>query len=227
MQYRIEGGNLPVLLCQLEAGEEMMCEGGSMSWMDDEIEMQTQGGGIGKMFGKMLTGEKMFHNRYVANRPGEIAFASSFPGSIRAIEVTPDKPVIAQKSAFLASYGQIDVSVFFQKKLKAGFFGGEGFLMQKFSGNGIVFIEIDGSAVEYDIPAGDCKIVDTGYLAAMDATCSMDTRTVKGVKNVLLGGEGLFNTVVKGPGHVILQTMPIQKTAGAIDPYITKTTSGN
>ena len=227
MQYKIEGGNLPVLLCQLEAGEEMMCEGGSMSWMDDEIEMKTQGGGIGKMFGKMLTGEKMFHNRYVAKRPGEIAFASSFPGSIRAIEVTPDKPVIAQKSAFLASYGQIDVSVFFQKKLKTGFFGGEGFLMQKFSGNGIVFIEIDGSAVEYDIPAGDCKIVDTGYLAAMDATCSMDTRSVKGVKNVLFGGEGLFNTVVKGPGHVILQTMPIQKTAGAIDPYITKVSSGD
>ena len=225
MKYTIEGGNLPVLLCQLEAGEEMMCEGGSMSWMDDEIEMKTQGGGIGKMLGKMLTKEKMFHNRYVANKPGEIAFASSFPGSIRAIEVTPDKPVIAQKSAFLASYGDIDVSVFFQKKLKAGVFGGEGFLMQKYSGNGIVFIEIDGSAIEYDIPAGDCKIVDTGYLAAMDATCSMDTRTVKGVKNVLFGGEGLFNTVVNGPGHVVLQTMPIQKTASAIDPFITKTTA--
>lgn len=177
------------------------------------------------MFGKMITGENMFQNRYVANRAGEIAFASSFPGSIRAIEVTPDKPVIAQKSAFLASYGNIDISVFFQKKLKAGLFGGEGFLMQKFSGNGIVFIEIDGSAIEYDIPAGDCKIIDTGYLAAMDASCSIDTRTVKGVKNVLFGGEGLFNTVVKGPGHIIVQTMPIQKTAMAIDPFINKTTT--
>ena len=225
MNYKIEGGNLPVLLCQLDAGEEMMCESGSMSWMDDEIEMQTKGGGVGKIFGRMFTGERMFQNRYVAKRAGEIAFASSFPGSIRAIEVTPDKPVIAQKSAFLASYGNIEISVFFQKKLKSGVFGGEGFLMQKFSGDGIVFIEIDGSAVEYDIPAGDCKIVDTGYLAAMDATCSMDTRTVKGVKNVLFGGEGLFNTVVTGPGHVILQTMPIQKTAAAIDPFITKASS--
>lgn len=225
MNYKIEGGNLPVLLCQLDAGEEMMCESGSMSWMDDEIEMQTKGGGVGKIFGRMFTGERMFQNRYVAKRAGEIAFAASFPGSIRAIEVTPDKPVIAQKSAFLASYGNIEFSVFFQKKLKSGVFGGEGFLMQKFSGNGIVFIEIDGSAVEYDIPAGDCKIVDTGYLAAMDATCSMDTRTVKGVKNVLFGGEGLFNTVVTGPGHVILQTMPIQKTAAAIDPFITKASS--
>jgi len=225
MNYKIEGGNLPVLLCQLDAGEEMMCESGSMSWMDDEIEMQTKGGGVGKIFGRMFTGERMFQNRYVAKRAGEIAFAASFPGSIRAIEVTPDKPVIAQKSAFLASYGNVEISVFFQKKLKSGVFGGEGFLMQKFSGNGIVFIEIDGSAVEYDIPAGDCKIVDTGYLAAMDATCSMDTRTVKGVKNVLFGGEGLFNTVVTGPGHVILQTMPIQKTAAAIDPFITKVSS--
>ena len=223
MNYKIEGGNLPVLLCRLEAGEEMVCEGGSMSWMDDEIEMKTEGGGVGKVFGRMFTGESMFQNRYVANRPGEIAFASSFPGSIRAIEVTPDKPVIAQKSAFLASFGSIDISVFFQKKMKSGFFGGEGFLMQKFSGTGIVFIEIDGSAVEYDIPAGDCKIVDTGYLAAMDGTCSIDTRTVKGVKNVLFGGEGLFNTVVKGPGHIILQTMPIVKTAMAISPFIPKT----
>ncbi len=227
MNYKIEGGNLPVLLVQLEAGEQMVCEGGSMSWMDDEIEMKTEGGGVGKMFGRMFTGESLFQNRYVANRAGEIAFASSFPGSIRAIEVTPDKPVIAQKSAFLASYGNIDISVFFQKKLKAGVFGGEGFLMQKFSGNGIVFIEIDGSAVEYDIPAGDCKIIDTGYLACMDGTCSIDTRTVKGVKNVLFGGEGLFNTVVNGPGHIVLQTMPIVKTAMAIDPYIVKTTSSN
>lgn len=220
MNYKIEGGNLPVLLCQLEAGEEMVCEGGSMSWMDDEIEMKTQGGGIGKMLGKMVTGEKLFQNTYVAKRAGEIAFASSFPGSILALKVTPDKPVIAQKSAFLASYGDIEFTVFFQKKMKAGFFGGEGFIMQKFSGEGIVFIEIDGSTVEYDIPAGDCKIVDTGYLAAMDGTCSMDTRTVKGVTNVLFGGEGLFNTVINGPGHIVLQTMPISKTAMALYPYI-------
>lgn len=225
MNYTIDGGNLPVVRCQLEAGEEMVCEAGSMSWMDDEIEMKTEGGGLGKMFGKMISGEKVFQNIYVAKRAGEIAFASSFPGSIRAIEVTPDKPVIAQKSAFLASFGNVEFSVFFQKKVKAGFFGGEGFIMQKFSGSGIVFIEIDGSAVEYDIPAGDCKIIDTGYLAAMDGTCSIDTRTVKGVTNVLFGGEGLFNTVVNGPGHVVLQTMPIVKTAMALYPYIPTSSS--
>ena len=212
MNYEIKGGNLPVVICQLNAGEEMMCEGGSMSWMDDEIEMQTQGGGVKKMFGRMFTGEALFQNRYIAKRPGEIAFASSFPGSIRAVEVTPDKPVIAQKGSFLASCGNIDVSVFFQKKLKAGFFGGEGFLMQKFSGNGIVFLEIDGSAVEYDIPAGDRKI---------------DTVTVKGAKNVLFGGEGLFNTVVNGPGHIILQTMPIQRTAMTLYNYMPHPSSNN
>ena len=220
MNYEIKGGNLPVLLCRLNAGEEMMCEGGSMSWMDDEIEMQTEGGGIGKVLGRMFTGEKLFRNRYIARRPGEIAFASSFPGSIRAVEVTPDKPVIAQKGAFLASCGNIEVSVFFQKRLKSAFFGGEGFLMQKYSGSGLVFLEIDGAAVEYDIPAGDKKIVDTGYLAAMDGTCTIDTVTVKGAKNIFFGGEGMFNTVVNGPGHVILQTMPIQKTALMLYGYM-------
>ena len=220
MKYEIQGYNLPVLICHLEAGEEMMCEGGSMSWMDDEIEMKTQGGGFGKVLGRMFTGETLFQNRYIANRPGEIAFAASFPGSIRPVQVTPDKPVIAQKGAFLASYGNIEISVFFQKKLGAGFFGGEGFLMQQFSGNGLVFLEIDGHAVEYDIAAGDRKIIDTGYLAAMDGTCSIDIVRIKGMKNVLLGGEGFFNTVVNGPGHIILQTMPVQNTANMLYAYM-------
>ena len=220
MTYEIKGDNLPVVICHLNAGEEMTCESGSMSWMDDEIEMKTQAGGVGKMLGRMFTGENAFQNKYYANKAGEIAFASSFPGSIRAVEVTPDKPVIAQKGAFLASFGQIETSVFFQKKLGAGFFGGEGFLMQKYSGVGIIFLEIDGSAVEYDIAAGDRKIVDTGYLAAMDGTCSIEIVRIKGVKNILLGGEGLFNTVVNGPGHIILQTMPVQNTASLLYKYM-------
>ena len=220
MTYEIKGDNLPVVICHLNAGEEMTCESGSMSWMDDEIEMKTQAGGVGKMLGRMFTGENAFQNKYYANKAGEIAFASSFPGSIRAVEVTPNKPVIVQKGAFLASFGQIETSVFFQKKLGAGFFGGEGFLMQKYSGNGIVFLEIDGSAVEYDIAAGDRKIVDTGYLAAMDGTCSIEIVRIKGVKNMLLGGEGLFNTVVNGPGHIILQTMPVQNTASLLYNYM-------
>ena len=220
MKYEIKGDNLPVVMIHLEAGEMVTCEGGAMSWMDDEIEMQTKAGGLGKMLGRMVTNEKAFLNNYVAKSAGEIAFASSFPGSIRAVEVTPDRPIVVQKGSFLAFYGDITQTVFLQKKLGAGFFGGEGFLMNQFSGNGIVFLEIDGSAHEYEIAAGDRKIIDTGYVAMMDASCKMEIQTVKGVKNVLFGGEGLFNTVVNGPGRVILQSMPIATTAMLMYNYM-------
>jgi len=220
MNYRIEGDNLPVVLIDLEAGEEITCEAGAMSWMDDEIEMRTEAGGLGKMFGRLLTNESAFLNHYVAHRDGEIAFSSHFPGSIMAIEVTPDRPIIVQKGSFLAYYGNIERTVFMQKRIGSGLFGGEGFLMHRFSGTGVVFVEIDGSAIEYEIAAGDKKIVDTGYVAVMDESCSLDIRQVKGVKNVLFGGEGLFNTEISGPGRVLLQTMPCSKTAMLLYQYM-------
>ena len=220
MRYEIKGDNLPVLICQLDPGESMLCESGAMSWMDQGIEMETQGGGIGKMFGRMFTNEKLFQNRYVAKQAGEIAFASSFPGSILPVRITPDKPIVVQKSAFLASSGNVELSVHFQKKIGSGLFGGEGFLLQRLSGDGIAFLEIDGSSIEYNLSAGERKVLSTGYLAMMDATCGIDVQTVKGVKNVLFGGEGLFNTVVTGPGHVVLQTMPIMKTAASLYAYM-------
>jgi uncharacterized protein (AIM24 family) len=130
--------------------------------------------------------------------------------------------VVVQKSGFLASESGVELSVFFQKKIAAGFFGGEGFIMQKLSGHGKAFLEIDGSTVEYELKEGQKLVVDTGYLAMMDATCTMDVQTVKGVKNVLFGGESLFNTVVTGPGRVILQTMPITNFAGAISSVLPK-----
>ncbi len=145
-----------------------------------------------------------------------IAFASSFPGSIRAVDITPDRPVVVQKSGFLASEAGVELSVFFQKKGMAGFFGGEGFILQKLSGHGTAFLEIDGSAVEYDLQPGQQIIVDTGNLAMIDSTCTVDVQSVKGVKNVLFGGEGIFNTVITGPGRVVLQTMPISNFAGAV-----------
>ena len=151
---------------------------------------------------------------------GMIAFASCFPGEIRAVEIGPGKEIVAQKRAFLAGEASVDLSIFFRKKLGSGLFGGEGFIMEKLSGSGIAFIEIDGSAVEYELAAGQSIIVDTGYVAMMDATCSMDIVTVPGVKNMFLGGEGLFNTVVTGPGKVLIQTMPISNIAGAITPYV-------
>ena len=217
MQYEIKGGEMPVVICHLEAGEKMITEKGSMVWMSRNMRMETTGGGVGKMFGRMLTGESMFRNIYTAEGGrGMIAFASSFPGSIRVIEVTPDKPVVMQKSAFLAATGGVEMSVFFQKKIGSAMFGGEGFLMQQISGSGIVFAEVDGSAVEYELKSGQQLVVDTGNLAIMDSTVSIDIETVKGVKNVLFGGEGLFNTVLTGPGKVTLQTMPLSNFVGLI-----------
>lgn len=196
-----------------------------MSWMDDAFTMETSGGGIKKMFGRAFSGESLFLNTYTANKDGEIAFASSFPGQIIAVEVGSGKSVIAQKKAFLACAGDVEMSVFFQKKISGGFFGGEGFIMEKFSGNGIVFLEIDGSTKVYDLAPGERKILDTGHLVMMEESCSMDVESVKGIKNKFLGGEGFFNTVVTGPGRVVIQTMPITKTAELISDLIPKSSS--
>ncbi|MBQ1704829.1 MAG: TIGR00266 family protein [Clostridia bacterium] len=216
MKYEIQGEPMPVVICQLQDGESMISESGAMSWMSPNMRMETVGGGAGKVFGRMFSGESLFQNRYTASGSGMIAFASSFPGSIRAVNVTPDHPVVVQKSGFLASETGVELSVFFQKKLGSGLFGGEGFIMQKLSGNGVAFIELDGSTVEYDLQPGQQIVVDTGYVAMMDATCKMEVQTVKGVKNVLFGGEGLFNTVITGPGRVVLQTMPLNSFVGLI-----------
>lgn len=221
MEYKIIGEPMPVVLCDLSDGESMITEGGSMVWMSPNLEMRTSGGGsLGKAFSRMFSGENIFQNIYTAHGSGMIAFASSFPGSIRAVEITPDKPVIVQKSAFLASEMGVDLSIFFQKKALTGFFGGEGFIMQKLSGYGVAFLELDGSAVEYDLAPGQQMVVDTGHLAMVDATCSIDVQTVKGAKNVLFGGEGLFNTVITGPGHIVLQTMPASSLAMSLAPYL-------
>lgn len=220
MEYKIIGEPMPVVECQLNPGESMITERGSMCWMSPNMQMATGAGGIGKAFGRMFSGESMFQNTYTAQGgPGMIAFASSFPGSIRVFDITPDRPIVVQKSGFLASEQGVDLSIFFQKKAGAGFFGGEGFIMQKLSGQGTAFIEIDGYAVEYELAAGQQMIVDTGNLAMCDATCSIDIQTVKGVKNVLFGGEGLFNTVVTGPGRVVLQTMPVSGFAASLAPF--------
>ncbi len=217
MEYEVKGTPMPVVICQLKSGETLKCESGAMSWMSPNMKMETSGGGFGKMFGRMFSGESMFQNRYTAQGgEGLIAFASSFPGSIRAVEIDPSHPVIVQKRAYLASETGVELSVFFQKKGMAGFFGGEGFIMQKLSGHGVAFLEIDGSTVEYELSAGQQIVVNTGNVAMIDATCSIDVQQVKGVKNVLFGGEGLFNTVITGPGRVVLQTMPASALASMI-----------
>lgn len=221
MKYSIEGEPLPVVVCDLEANEMMITEKGAMSWMSPNMKMETVGGGAGKMFGRMFSGESMFQNHYTAQGgPGMIAFASSFPGSIRAFEISPGKDVICQKTAFLASTSGVELSVFLQKKVGSALFGGEGFVMQKLSGQGVAFVEFDGYIKEYSLAAGQSIIVDTGYLAAMDATCQIEIQKVPGLKNMMFGGEGIFNTVVTGPGRVLLQSMPIGQMAGTLIPYL-------
>ena len=222
MKYQIVGDTLPAVICQLEPGEKMITEGGGMSWMSPNMLMETtSNGGIGSMIGRMFSGEKAFQTVYTAQGgEGMIAFASCFPGAIRAFEIAPGQEMILQKSAFLAGEVGIEMSVFFNKKLGTGFFGGEGFIMQRISGQGTVFAEFDGHVVEYELAPGQQIVVDTGHLAAMTASCQMDIRSVPGVKNMLFGGEGIFNTIITGPGRVWLQTMPISNVAGVLRPYM-------
>ena len=223
IRYEIEGGHLPVVICYPEEYQTLCTEKGAMSWMSPNMKMETNtGGGIGKMFGRLFSGESIFMNEYTPERgSGMIAFASSFPGSIIPYHVTEGNGIIVQKRGFLAMEKGLDLSVYFQKSLGRGFFGGEGFIMQKISGNGMVFLEIDGHCKEYTLASGESIILDTGYLAAMSETCTMDIQTVKGVKNMFFGGEGIFHTRVTGPGKVYIQSMPIVNVAAAIDPYIT------
>ena len=221
MKYTIEGAPLPIVICDLDAGETMITEKGAMSWMTPNMKMETVGGGVGKMVGRMFSGEAMFQNRYTAEGgPGQIVYASSFPGAILAFEISAGQEIIAHKSAVLASASTVELSVAFQKKLAGGFFGGEGFIMQRLSGQGTAFLEIDGYVKEYDLQAGQSMIIDTGYLAAMSGSCTMDITSVKGLKNKFLGGEGFFNTVVTGPGKIYLQSMPVNQMASALIPFM-------
>lgn len=209
MRYDIIGDSLPVVVCHLEDGETVTAESGAMTWMSPNLtQTTTTNGGAGKAFGRLFSGEKLFQCNFTANGKAEIAFASSFPGSILAIPITPEKPLIVQKSSFLACGPGVEMSLFFQKKLGTGIFGGEGFIMTKLTGSGIAFLEIDGYCKEYELVAGQKIVIATGYLAAMTASCKMDITAVKGVKNVLFGGEGLFNTEITGPGKILIQSMP-------------------
>jgi uncharacterized protein (TIGR00266 family) len=227
-KFEIKGGHLPVAICYPEAGQTLCSESGAMSWMSPNMGMETKAGGFKKAVGRIFSGESVFLNEYTPQGgSGLIAFASSFPGSIIPYDVTPGNGIIVQKKSFLAMEKGMDLSVYFQKKLGAGFFGGEGFIMQKISGNGTVLLEIDGHCEQYDLGAGQSIIVDTGYLAAMSETCSMEIQRIKGSKNIFFGGEGLFHTRVTGPGKVWLQSMPLIQTAQALAPYLPNQSSGD
>jgi uncharacterized protein (TIGR00266 family) len=221
MKYFIEGGDLPYVKVLLEPGEAMISEAGGRTWAKgDYVTETTSEGGMGKALGRMFAGESLFLSKYTAQGPVEMAFASSFPGSIMAVELAPGQSIIAQKSAFLcATYG-VDLAIHFQKRAGAGFFGGEGFIMQRITGPGLVFFEIDGNVVNYNLQAGERLVCDTGVLALMDPSCTMDIQMVKGMKNVFFGGEGLFDTTVTGPGRVVLQSMTKSGLAKMLAPFI-------
>ena len=222
MQYEIIGGSFPAVKCRLTRGEAMKCESGSMSWMDAGIKMTTEGGGgLGKALGRAFSGESIFFNKYECSADqAEIVFASSFPGSIVPVKLEPGQTIIAQKSSFLASENTVDVAMHFHKKVGGGMFGGMGFIMQRFTGPGTVFLEIDGALEEYELAPGEIKMVDGPHLAILGTGVSFELERIKGAKNVLFGGEGLFLTKVQGPGKIWLQTMPLPGVASEIAKYI-------
>ena len=215
MKYEIKGNDMPVVVVTLNKGESLLTERGAMSWMSEGMQMTTNASK--GAFSRLFTGESIFQNVFTATNDGDfIAMSSSFPGQILAFNVK-EKGIIVQKKAYLAREETVDMKIHFKRKLGAGFFGGEGFIMQHFTGDGYVFLEIDGSLSEYELKAGETLILDTGYLAAMEETVTMDIVTVKGLGNKLFGGEGIFNTKVTGPGKVWIQSMPISKLAGLLN----------
>ena len=221
MKHMVKGQPFPILSCTLDAGEAIDCQKGAMLWMTPNMKMNTNMGGLGGAFKRALSGESLFRNRYTAEGgAGEIAFGTNFPGEIIAMEISPNRNIVAQKGAWLASEQGVTQEIFFQKKLGAGLFGGEGFIMQKFVGSGLVFLTVGGSTITYDLQKGEQLVIDTGTLAIAESTVSIDITTVKGIGNALMGGEGLFNTTLTGPGKIWLQTMSISGIAGALQSYL-------
>ena len=219
MKYEIKNQPFTVLTLHMEQGEAIKCQSGAMAWMSAGIQMETKTGGLGGMFKKALVGESLALNHYTAVQAGELTLAKHSPGDIMVFNIS-ETPIIAQKTAFLASTEGVNMDIYLQQRASAGFFGGEGFLMQKYTGSGYAWLEIDGAVQQRELAAGEQLIVDSGYVAAMEATCKMDIQTVKGFTNIVLGGEGLFNTVVTGPGKVWLQTMPINALAMNLYAYM-------
>lgn len=220
MKFDIQG-EYPVLRCMMDRGETIITSSGNMSWMTQGFELETSSrGGLFKGFTRAFSGENMFQNKYSAIKDKqEIAFASSLPGKILHIEMN-GREIMAQRNAYLASTEGVDFEVVLTKKFSAGLLGGEGFILQKFSGRGDLFLEADGSLVEYDLNPGEALMVDQGHVFMFDESITYSIETVKGLKNMMFGGEGAFLVKLLGPGKVTLQTMPISNLAAKIVPYV-------
>lgn len=217
MDYRILGETLPVVEVRLNAGEAMYTQSGGMAWMSEGLTLDSNiKGGLMKGIGRMFTGESLFMATYTAVRPDcIIAFASTVPGRILPVDMSRTS-LICQKGAFLCAQPTVEVSTVFTKKISAGFFGGEGFILQQLKGSGMAFLEVDGDVVEKTLAPGEVMKVDTGNVFAFEPTVSYEIETIKGVKNMLFGGEGLFLTRLTGPGKIYMQTMNIAEFTGRI-----------
>lgn len=229
LQYLVSGRNLPVVTLTLRGGDRIYSSSGGMSWMTEQVRMETNsGGGLGKMFRRALSGESLFIvDYYVESGQGEIAFASEFPGTILDLNLGNGEQIIVQRDAFLCAEKSVDLDMHFRKRLGAGLFGGEGFILQKLTGPGLAFVNLDGDIVERTLAPGETLRVDTGHVAMFEPSVHFDVEMVRGVTNMLFGGEGLFLGTLTGPGKVWLQTMPISKLAGKILQYLPHAKSGN
>ncbi len=227
MRYEITGDNLEVVTIHLDGGEMVYAEAGAMNHMSASMQMEAKmkGGLLGGLKRK-FSGESLFLTEFTPSGSSSyVAFAGNVPGRIRPIELRGNT-FMAQKDAFLCAESGVDLDISFTQKLGAGFFGGEGFILEKFSGDGTVFIHACGDFVEMDLSDGETVLVDTGSVVGFDATVGYDIKRAGGIKTSLFGGEGIFLTTLTGPGHVILQSMTIANLAAAVRPFMPSGTSG-
>ena len=229
MEYKIYGTTMQTVVMELDPGETVFSESGGLAWMSGNVAMNTtgRGGGLGGMFKRAVSGESLFMVEFTAqNGKAIVAFAADFPGKIVPVHLSPGQQMIAQKDAFLCGEKTIQTDIHFRRNLGSGLFGGEGFILQKLTGPGVAFVSLDGEIVEYTLEPGQILKVDTGCVAMFEPTVSYDIEMVKGFKNMLFGGEGLFLSTLRGPGRVWLQTMPMMNLAKAIAPYLPSANSG-
>ncbi len=228
--FKIVGTVMQSLMIQINRGQAYYSESGSLSWMTDGVRMETNlgGKGLGGILSRVVTGESLFVVNYSADRDQQlVTFSSDFPGKILPIHLAQGQSMIAQKDTLLVAEKSVNMSIALQKRLGAGFFGGEGFILQRFDGPGTFFGALDGEIVEYTLAPGQRLLVDTGHVAMFEPTVTYDIQMVKGIKNVLFGGEGLFFVSLTGPGRIWLQTMPLSKLAGAIRQYLPRAEGSN
>lgn len=218
MRYEIIGTTVPAVEMTLNRGESIYTQSGGMSWQTEGINMSTNAkGGFLKGIGRMFSGESFFMATYTAERDGaKVAFATTVPGNIVPVDLSIQRPMIIQKGAFLCAEPTVDLNIAFSKKISSGFFGGEGFILQHAHGNGMLFLEVDGDAIIRNLAPGEVLKVDTGNVVGFEESVNYEVETIKGVGNIIFGGEGLFLTKLTGPGTVIIQSMNFNDFVGKI-----------